>query len=179
LFLLLLGLAYPAFPRFRFFADRAVFAPRQSALSAPYVYDVLEEDLDNALRPGEGEKRLLGTFKVSNEAAASFVLHLRFEHGGKMRHKDEKVETRVGLKNLELRFKDDREQVVVKDLSDSEYGGRDGGVYEVLFLSAVPGDIRDVYELELWGTVDEDDTRRARNGSYVERVEFSIEVIDH
>jgi hypothetical protein len=92
----------------------------------PYVSDVVGEDgVEESIVRGStenGELRLLGTFKLFNPDTVPFYLWAIFENGGKFKHSRYGDLPAVRLVDLELRYRNARQQPMVKKfpIADSE-----------------------------------------------------------
>ncbi|MCL2220368.1 MAG: hypothetical protein FWC23_09410 [Chitinispirillia bacterium] len=131
--------------------ESSVAASSSADTLLPVISDVSSEVVSSEfLMPGEGDMRRLGTFSVSNAAMGTFILQLAFVDGGVLKHVRGAVSAVVRLRDMELRYTDIYNRVVVRKLREDDYRGR-GYIYEVEFLDE---DVQELYEMELWGITD-------------------------
>jgi hypothetical protein len=119
-----------------FLLSLLTLCPAAYSQSAPYIADINGEDDIRTLESWEAEDalRLLGTFKVFNPDTIPFYIWVSFESGGKMTHaKYGKEFPSIQLVDLELRYKNTREQPMVKKFpnngSDFRVKRRFGGAW--------------------------------------------------
>ena len=117
----------------------------------------------------ENNKVRIATFVITNRDRVPFVLRVSFGNGGAMRHERYGGEASMRLSGLALLYRDGSMVTVEKPLSEDDYNG-EGFIYEVMFWQE---DIQDVYEMELWGSMD---SRGGRYGGvYRESINLEIE----
>ncbi|MDR2577651.1 MAG: hypothetical protein LBC70_02430 [Chitinispirillales bacterium] len=152
----------------------------------------------SGLDGSDGARRCYGWFTLENPDAVPFVLQLVFENSGVLRrergagggrreeergdrergNRERREEGRGGgralrLQNLELRYRNSHDHVMVKALSGENHRGA-GRVYEAFFWAE---DVQETYEIELWGVVNADDLTGAEGGSYTDVVQVAAEVL--
>jgi hypothetical protein len=189
--ILVYGLAAPVYPRsagrvsrlLRAAADPIVFGdtepvePEERATPDISGHPHFTEAVGTANlspRPGEGAKRILGTFRVSNVDENAFILRLLFSDGGVLRHTDSRNAAFVRLEGLELRYIGGPLDRPVERLLSAENFISDGGYYEVRFSES---DIRESYDFELWGSLNTRGTIGVFGGTYGTVLDLSIEIL--
>jgi len=92
----------------------------------PVISDVLGENFKSRGRNIVGNKRLLGTFTITNRRGVPFILRAVFENGGEFKRDDSRFaggeSAGLELRDLELRYRNRNSAVLSKRLSPG--GGR-------------------------------------------------------
>jgi len=90
----------------------------------PYITDIVGEEgmekSDNGIGSGEERLRLIGTFKLFNPDTVPFYLWAIFENGGKFKHDRYADLPTVRLVDLELRYRNARQQPMVKKFPNTD-----------------------------------------------------------
>jgi len=161
------------------------------------VRDIVGKELSGTRR-NAGEKRMFGTFVVAQVAQVydttqgqdgrkllklydigsswprppvPFILRLTFDHGGAFRLERYGRASSIGLRDLELRYRDKNEVSLTKKFSRT-VSKSSGYVYELEFLKE---DMQPQYKMELWGFVNEREATRATGGVYKETIQIEVE----
>jgi hypothetical protein len=132
--------------------------------------DIQGEELKGTSR-NAGERKMFGTYALSNPCLVPFVLRLTFEHGGAFRLERYGKASNIGLRDLELRYRDRNEVSLTKKFSRT-LSKSSGYVYELEFLKE---DMQPNYKMELWGYVNEREAKRAVGGVYKETIQLEAE----
>jgi hypothetical protein len=177
---IILSFTFDAFPRV--FSDPVSPISVDSISTAPsvivpYVSDIKSVNQSSGVhqRPEDGSKMLFGEFTVHNPSLVPFILQLLFTNSGELSNVDPRVRggASIGLRDIELRYRDLDGVVVTKVLSEEIFRS-DGSYYEVKFWLE---DVQELYEVEFWGGLDAAAMRGAAGGVYSESVRFSAELI--
>jgi len=105
------------------FAVVLIFVNMAQSQVVPYIDDIAGEmgmtKSNNGTGSVEERLRLIGTFKLFNPDTIPFYLWVTFENGGKFKHTEYKDLPSVRLVDLELHYKNDRGQPMVKKFPNS------------------------------------------------------------
>jgi len=106
------------------FAAVLIFVNTAYPQVVPYITDIVgEEDMEKSdmdERSGEGRLRLIGAFKLFNPDTVPFYLWAIFENGGKFKHSRYGDLPAVRLVDLELRYRNARQQPMVKKFPNAD-----------------------------------------------------------
>jgi len=200
---IILVLAFDASPRLRkSFADTpeqlqagtagaADSVPLSRADSLPYITDLEAVESPSGGGRSRGRRgrggadnlrKHWGNFKIVNKYNVPFILRLTFENRGALTHvgvggkRRERVDKSaapppvITLRDIRLRYRRPTAVRAEKPLAATEHRGG-GYVYEVRFL---PEDVQELYEMELWGSLDDRESQWPTGGTYEENVTFEI-----
>jgi len=101
-----------------FFAAMLIFVNTAYPQVVPYINDIVGEDgmekSESGMGSSEERLRLIGRFKLFNPDTVPFYMWAIFEHGGRFKHTKYNDVPSVRLVDLELRYKNNRGQPMVK-----------------------------------------------------------------
>ncbi|MDR2694530.1 MAG: hypothetical protein LBB74_10010 [Chitinispirillales bacterium] len=101
------------------------FAGTAYSQVSPYIADVVGEDGTVVSAGGEdggdGDLRLIGTFKIFNPDTVPFYLWLSFKNGGRLAHsrREQGSPSAVRLVDMELRYFDVTHRPIVREFPDN------------------------------------------------------------
>jgi hypothetical protein len=89
--------------------------------AVPYITDVVgEEGVAVSDNGGDGDLRLIGTFKLFNPDTVPFYLWVSFENGGRLAHSRRGHDSpAIRMVDMELRYRDAAYRPVVKEFPDN------------------------------------------------------------
>lgn len=119
---------------------------------------------------GESEMRLFGRFDINNVRRVPFLLRVIFGNGGVLKPA-KGAGGSIRLEGLVLRYRDGGAVTRERVLSSTEYRGG-GYIYEVMFWDE---DVQELYNVELWGSLNRGDVAGAGAGSFRESARLEIE----
>jgi len=144
----------------------------------PYFSQVAGSDnhTDNKIRD-RGRHLRFAAFEIQNTSSAAFILLVSFDNAGVLRHNTVRFGHGISMKmeNLVFRYPGIGVSGVVERKLADEYYRSDGSFYELPFAS--PGQLQDVYRVEFWGSLNEDDFRVSRPGDFSETMRLKIVTI--
>jgi hypothetical protein len=100
------------------------------AQTVPYISDVVGEELvkksdAGMVYVGGNELSLIGTFKLFNPDTVPFYIWITFENGGKFKHQKLEDAPTIRLVDLELHYRNERQQPMVKKFPNTRSSVRE------------------------------------------------------
>jgi hypothetical protein len=143
--------------------------PQTPPPPSPGIIDIVGEELNNRGHRAN-DRKMWGTFTITNPGLTPFILRMTFH--GRAGLMNEAWTSRIPMRDLELRYRNQSNMTIRKTFSAGTLGSG-GFVYELHFLEE---DMQPVYRMELWSSLAEPAATRALPGIYREQIDFEIEV---